>query len=229
MPKASPGQPYGFDLVNAVHGQERKTMARFICARCESNYLDVPVTTGQRLAPIGLARSAERKGWDADPVRRSHTRCPDCKARRLDNDVDAELKKVEAKMATSAPALLNGSATIVPVRDPTADERAEIRRLLEKNFDEGLGCYLAGYSDQRVAEEVNVPRVVVERLRDTAYGPIRVSPEMLAARKEVEELAQQIATLQDDATQWAQSFGEELDKLRMRLSQVRVLVGTKSA
>lgn len=232
---AAPGQPYGFDLVNLERGSDgnRRTVARFICAKCLTNMLDMSVTTGRRINPIALTQQAERKGWLADPVRRARVRCPDCQTKG-GNDVDAALKTVEAKMATSVPALLSsspapviGSASIVPVRDPTPDQRAQLRRLLEKHFDEGLGCYLGGYSDQKIAEEANLPRVVVERLRDAAYGPIRTSPEMLAARKELDEVTAKIATLQDDAIQWAQQFGEELERLQERVTQTRATLGVK--
>lgn len=225
MPRPAPGQPTGYDLVNTSHDGERRTVARFVCFKCSANMLDLSVQTGARLNPSLLVQRAERRGWSADPVRRARVVCPDCKGSHGSTDVDAELHKFEAKMAIPAPVLMEqSSAAVVPVRDPTADQRAEIRRLLEAHFDEGLGAYLGEYSDQRIAEETNVPRVVVERLRDAAYGPIRMSAAMVAARKELDELKAKASALQDDALQWMQSFCDELDKLRARVSEVRASI-----
>lgn len=230
MARPVPGAPLGFDLVNLMQNGERRTVARFVCYRCKAKSLDLSVVSGQRLNPSLLAQSAERKGWDADSVRKARVICPDCKANPLQNDVESELRKIEGRMATSPTALIPAaSAPVVPVREPTADQRSVIRRLLEKHFDEGMGCYLDGYSDQRIAEEIGMPRIVVERLRDAAYGPIRISPETLAARKELDDLMGKLVVLQDDATQWAQQFGEELERVRKQVNELRARVGVKQS
>jgi len=67
-----------------------------------------------------------------------------------------------------------------------------LRGLLDRHFDAYDAMYLAGLSDQALAERVNVPRVVVERMREAAYGPIRVSPEMVAIRTDAEKLSADI-------------------------------------
>ena len=60
-----------------------------------------------------------------------------------------------------------------------------MRALLEKHFDDDRGAYLAGVSDQSLAEIANVPRLWVERIRETAFGPIRVSPEAQQIRADI--------------------------------------------
>jgi hypothetical protein len=224
------GQPMGFDLVSTGRGQDRRTVARFICFKCEKAFIDLSVISGVRLNPTLLAQSAERHGWDADSVRRARVVCPDCKTGRT-NDVASELRKMEVRMATAPTALLIGSASapVSAVREPTADQRVVIRHLLEKHFDEGRGCYLDGYNDQRIAEDTGLARIVVERLRDAAYGPIRVTAEVLAARKELDDMLAKLATLQDDAVQWAQQFGEELDRMRERVRQLQTAMAGKAA
>ena len=67
----------------------------------------------------------------------------------------------------------------------TPDERVAIRSHLDKHFDDGVGAYLDGMSDQRIAETVGVPRAAVERLREAAYGPIRVDPVIVALREKI--------------------------------------------
>lgn len=228
MTNPAPGQPNGFELVPVEVNGERRSAARFVCCKCRTNYLDLPIQSGARINATALSVRAERKGWDADPVRKGRVICPDCK-KPLPNDVASELRKVEGRMATSPTALAIGNTPTpaVPIREPTPDQRAGIRHLLEKHFDEGRGHYVDEWSDQRIAEKLNVPRVVVERLRDAAYGPIRVTSETLAAQKQIIELSVKVEALAEDAFQWAQTFGEDLDRVRKTLNELRVQLGMK--
>ena len=77
------------------------------------------------------------------------------------------------------------SPRVIELRAPTPDQRAAIRGLLEKHFDDGEGAYADGQSDQTIAEAVNVPRLVVEQIREVGYGSIRVNPELVALLREV--------------------------------------------
>lgn len=97
------------------------------------------------------------------------------------------------------------AGTVVPVTQPTAEQRLKIRSQLDKSFDDGVGRYLDGLSDQKIAEAVNVPRIVVEQIRETAYGPIRVNP--VAA-----ELRDAVAAL-------ATEFAGKLEELRKRIDR----------
>jgi len=92
--------------------------------------------------------------------------------------------------------------TAVTPRTLTDSERLKIRTLLDSHFDDAKGRYLDGYSDQRIAAEVNVPRIHVETIREAGWGPIRLDPEVAAiaeelrkAREEVEALSQRIGML----------------------------------
>jgi hypothetical protein len=73
-----------------------------------------------------------------------------------------------------------------PLRSLSVDERAKVRRAIETHFDDGIGQYLDGKSDQSIGDSLNVPRKWVEMIREAAYGPIRVTPQMLTLRREVE-------------------------------------------
>ena len=47
-------------------------------------------------------------------------------------------------------------------REPMPEQRSKIRELLDKFFDDELGAYAAGYTDQRIAQEAgDLPKVVV--------------------------------------------------------------------
>jgi len=92
----------------------------------------------------------------------------------------------------SLPAASSPPPPPISVREPTPGQRSMLRGLLDRHFDADDGMYLDGLSDQALAERVNVPRVVVERMREAAYGPIRVSPEMVAIRTDAEKLSADI-------------------------------------
>lgn len=82
-------------------------------------------------------------------------------------------------------------------RDPTQQERIKIRQLLDHRFDDEAGCWLDGYSDQKAGEELDLPWSMVTRIREAAYGPIRVDPEVAALRAELVQIGRELATLQE--------------------------------
>jgi hypothetical protein len=77
----------------------------------------------------------------------------------------------------------------------TTAQRLRIRSLLDKHFDDEAGCYLDGYSDQRIGAEVDVPWALVTKVREAAYGPIRVDPEIAALRAEIAQARRQVEAL----------------------------------
>jgi hypothetical protein len=93
--------------------------------------------------------------------------------------------------------------TIAPIKpavpNPTAtsDQRMRVWGYLDKHFDDSAGLYLDGMSDQKIAEAVKVPRIIVERMREAAYGPIRINPEIVALRNELTQMQRSIASEQN--------------------------------
>ncbi|EME69899.1 hypothetical protein H261_10859 [Paramagnetospirillum caucaseum] len=81
------------------------------------------------------------------------------------------------------------------VRPATPDERMRIRHKLDGVFDDAKGMYLDGYSDQRVAEELKLPRKMIEQIREAAYGPIRTDPEIEQLRTDITSLVSQASAL----------------------------------
>ena len=109
---------------------------------------------------------------------------------------------------------------IAPIREITAAQKQRIRALLDKHFDDSAGAYLDAMSDQKVAEAVGVPRVHVETLREAAYGPIRVTPEMAEARAELEAVRKLLA---DEAARMA-----EIEK-RLAAAEAKLSAAAKAA
>jgi len=94
-----------------------------------------------------------------------------------------------APMIRAAAPSSAGSPTITAeLREPTPAEKRAIRAALDANFDEDKGAYLTGWSDQRVGETCNLPWRMVEKLRESAYGPLRVDPVIVAVQAELAAL-----------------------------------------
>jgi hypothetical protein len=167
------------------------------------------------------AEQMRRRGWETDAYKRGANRCPSCiqakKAAR--NDINSELHKLEEQMAQPTPEN-EVNATPVPIRQPTADQRGSIRSLIEKHFDDDLGCWIGEWDDQKVAEIVNVPRVVVEHAREAAYGPIRISTEQLAIRAELAAFRTDLSNCQEATKGLLSEIAADLRKLNGRLEQL---------
>jgi hypothetical protein len=155
----------GFRLV----ADGKSTNVLFECSKC-SNTLKFPINGASTVVPELAANKAKDQGWKASAWAKSKTVCPSCQI-HAKNDPDSELKKVAALMAqTPVP-------TVTPLREPTVEQRVAIRSSLDKHFDDAQGMYLDNYDDEKIAAHVGVPRAVVERMREAAYGPIRISKE----------------------------------------------------
>ena len=107
---------------------------------------------------------------------------------------------------------------VVEIKDPTPDQRLKIRSALDKSFDDGAGAYLDDMSDDRIAEAVGVPRVVVSRIREAAYGPIKVDPEVVKLHREIDALKAELKA--------AASTIQGIDR---RLAEIGVRVGSRAA
>ncbi len=205
-----PGRP--FVVVNRMRDGRPLPAVRFVCASCEAK-LEFAVG-GQAINPEAVVKKAADRGWEVKP-RSERATCPRCVAERRERakgDSPTPPPAHAAPVRFSIP--VGHSEKVIPMQSkpstPTAvtprpltdGERLKIRTLLDSHFDDAKGRYLDGYSDQRIAAEVNVPRIHVETIREAGWGPIRVDPEVAAiteelrkAREEVEALSQRIAAL----------------------------------
>lgn len=212
----------GFQVVN----NGARVTARFACTRC-SAVVDYAVSG--KLNPEMMAKRAERDGWRANPWRASGTLCPQCAARRYTNDPDSELKKVvpmakppvptPAPTPTASAPAPAAATTLTVVRDPTSEQRSAIRGQLDKHFDEGLGAYAGDMNDQRIAELVGVPRVVVEKIREAAYGPLRMTPEVVALRNELASLRSELSALTETVAELNAKVKTSSSKLELFLKR----------
>ena len=175
----SPRVPTSFTREKHAVAGRPMSFARFSCHKCPAT-LDIPEAGTAAVQPGVYARRARERGWLADDRHPASVVCPACQ-KKPPHDPDSELKKV----------LMNGTAhTNVtplspPMRELTSDDRAKIRGALEAHFDDGIGAYHDDWSDEKIATSLNVPRAWVERMREAAFGPIRLDPVMAGLRAEM--------------------------------------------
>jgi hypothetical protein len=211
-------------------------IARFQCD-CRATH-EVPIRSGSAAMPASIIKVAERAGWELSPAERL-VRCPTCAKRNRTPLVLAEaLKRAGVNGAAPAPAAepppaikpiledTNVSLKSVPPaiaqlalpREATTAERGKIRGLLDANFDDATGAYLAGYSDQRIADEVKVPRAIVTRIREVGYGAIKQDPELAAVRAELAKIRAEGEALVEHHTR-------ALDDLRAKIAAAEARLG----
>lgn len=118
-------------------------------------------------SPDLMVRNMRRQGWIIDwgrtPV------CPACQQQQ---------KEQQRTMTT------NKTASLGP--DPKIARR--IYALLDDHFDEPRRVYKAGWSDERIAKEIDTSVQIVERIRREAYGELAEDPVVTALREDIELL-----------------------------------------
>lgn len=238
MPSTHNGQYPGFAIAHAVDGAGKHyPVARFACNSgvpgCTQT-LDRTIKSGE-MNPEMIAKWARRRGWVVISGRPGHVTCPDCaSANPLDKALEDFIsrttgdenmaKPIQTTTTASPPEVTPEVTQISPLRtlhSLSTEQRIQIRHLLEKNFDEELGYYVGGYSDEKIAEELGIPRVLVERAREYAYGPIKVTQAQLDARRRFEELTTRIATLEEFGREFVAQYSRDVMDLRKELDMLK--------
>lgn len=74
----------------------------------------------------------------------------------------------------------------------TGAETRQVSALLEEHFDEKKGAYDDKWDDQVVADQVNVPRASVAKLRIEGWGAIKSFPDIEALKSDAVEMRKMI-------------------------------------
>lgn len=198
-------QSLGFEFVSGVRGEDHQSMARFACTTCDAALL-INLRRGMNRSPDHIARMARVRGWAADAQLAQKARCPTClkppRKRRDTKERPMTITPIKGPSLVAKPP----GAVVVPT-EPTPDQRMKIRGFLDKHFDDAAGVYLDGVSDHKIAEQVGVARRVVETMRETAYGPIRVAPEIM-------ELRNELANARNQIEQFGTVVSQALDRIK---------------
>lgn len=234
----------GFRLVSVQRGDDKKfaTYARFQCVVCAAEH-NTLVKTGAPLNSELIAQHARNAGWDVNPWKANHCWCPACRARGGSAKATTIAQAIKGDPAPPPP---EPPPTPSPEQEPTmakpptspaplapldAQQRQRIRALLDKHFDDSVGAYLDGMSDHALAEILNLPRLHIEQMREAAYGPLRISPEMQTLQRDLDRLRQDVAALRASIDSTARDLADDCTRALDRLAEMtrRVAAATGGA
>lgn len=208
-----------------INGTWRE-VAHFTCARCGGHADLRLVGAGNSWNPEATVKLAVEDGWDAS-LNSTRAECPRCVGARKTRAAGESPGPKRGRFYERAMAAVEKSTSAEVIQMSTAlkplssEQRLRIRALLDKHFDDGAGRYLDGYSDHRIATELDLPRLHVETIREAAYGAIRVPPEMEAAERAVKVLESKLPDAQrlcDQIQQLLTAARESVDAARKALA-----------
>lgn len=108
------------------------------------------------------------------------------------------------------------SASLTPPRTPTPADRRRIFKAIEDAYDTAHSCYCDPITDQSIADELKVPWAWVSEQREMNFGPAGPAPEIVAARKEAENLRGQVSAVEKVLYEQV----DKLDKLNVALAKL---------
>lgn len=160
--------------------------AGVMIARCGTcgEFEQISLGTRGRFPPDITARKFEARGWDCSDGRRGRDLCPECNPANKKKEKEKDMTKVTLSVVpTAPPALVEPVQAIqaVLVEPPPAmtrdDKRIIFAKLNDVYLNETAG-YSAGWTDQRIADDLSVPRAWVSGIRDENFGPEAANEEI---------------------------------------------------
>lgn len=178
----------------------RRKLPTIHCSEC--NQVEHFASNGvKRPPPEAAAQHFRKLGWRVGGGPRADV-CPAClaKKRGLATEIvsrltDAPSEANEPQAVTSPVPPARPSPSELPPRTMSfADRRLVMIKLEEVYMDERQG-YVAPWSDQRVADDLNVPRAWVKELREQNFGPVDGSSELDEIRAALDALREEFRAL----------------------------------
>lgn len=228
-----------FEHTLLPHGGDGKRVRAVIvrCGKCGTGE-PMPINTmangGSQTDEVEwkyIARRMERKNWEIGRRRQDH-RCPRClnviKLASADapppTPAKGNLKLVrDVLMSTAKTPPQPAPATATEPRAMTRDDRRIIfEKLNEVYLDEKRG-YSDGWSDEKVATHLGVPRAWVSTIRDENFGEEITSEATRTAIKEARVLLVAISKYRSviaDAVKELQPLYERADKIERTLAEI---------
>jgi hypothetical protein len=213
--KPNPAKAFEWSLV--PHGDDGRRV-RGIIAHCGAysctTTVAVPVNTqsngtGQDAEAEYkfISRKLERMGWQIGKVRYQH-RCPKCiSILKFDNKVEA---KAEAQKGAPMQVVEN---TRVMSRE---DRRIIFDKLNQVYLDDKVG-YSVGWTDEKVASDLGVPRAWVRVLREENFGDEIANEDIHKTVNEARALLSEMQLLKPDVAQWLSL----LNKVEKSLAEIQ--------
>lgn len=169
--------------------------------------------------PEAAAQHFRKLGWRVGGGPRAD-QCPQCQAKRQNKPKTS----VPAPVAPLVPPPPPSPSELPPRTMTYADRRLVMIKIEEVYMDEHAG-YVAPWSDQKVADDLNVPRAWVTELREQNFGPAEGDgAELRALRAEIaglrEEVAVAFAKARIDAEAAEKRVNAVLDKAQAEIAAI---------
>jgi AraC-like DNA-binding protein len=211
-----------------MHGEQRVRGVVVSCGSCE-------VTESLRVNNFGghssseeateirfVARKLESQGWHFGRTSADH-RCPQCFTIAKQNAArNASEKRAREKdeMQQSPHNGINGSASSRPM---TRDDRRIIFEKLNEVYVSDKVGYGDGWTDEKVAADLGVPRAWVKLLRDENFGDEMANDDIRARIKEAADILAQIKAhrpVLDNAVGEMRKLQTSADKIEKSLAEI---------
>ncbi|WP_157223333.1 hypothetical protein [Rhodovulum sp. PH10] len=220
-----------------VDGDGRRTSgAKIVCARCSRSLVvarphlknNAGYSDGKEIA--FLTKRYQRAGWLVGRLA-MHDRCPDCQKE----------SKAMAGKDTPNLAIVAGPASRQPVETAPVmtaavpagtsprqmsreDRRLVFSRLDEVYLDEERG-YGVGWTDQKVADDLGVPRAWVVTIREENFGGAGGNEEIAAQVAEAEALVKRASEAAAECDRRATEIRREAAAIDSMVRTIRKAIG----
>lgn len=182
-----------FQTIQRAEGGRLQPFARFVCASCQAHFETKFPYAGKRDGKILIER-AERLGWE---IKGNRLRCPSCAVAHA-TPKRSYLAEARQALAAREESKIMAVSPLPTARSPSAEQRQRIRALLDANFDDAKGRYLDGFNDQKIADDLSVPRIFVEQIREAAYGPVRIGADAEKLERDIKAALEKLAGMEKE-------------------------------
>lgn len=182
---------HGISCATEIHDGKPMRMASVICST-PTCHTKQPRSHSPGAASHHLIKELGQKGW-AETKR--GWLCPSCSHRQRSLPASPLTPKEKSMPAP------NAAAPVAPM--PSVQQMVAVADKLEGVFKDGR--YESGWSDDRIAEALSIPRVIVAKVRDEhpLFGPLKSNPAIDAIKSDIAAVktlfAEQIGDLEKRA------------------------------
>lgn len=168
------------EVMLQAEGAQRRTALEIRCSRCPRTS-HVVKNGGVHVPTEVAANRFTDRGWEvANRASAGKDLCPECKKKPAPVatlTVVEETAQIEPvievePMPTNAPVPAATKPTLVdPPRDPSVAQRRQILDKLEETYNVEEKAYKGDWTDQKIAQKLEMPRAWITSVRDQFFGP----------------------------------------------------------
>lgn len=177
-----------FEIKNKPYGENNgwRKNALVHCHKCgQDTFLPVQASGGGMMPDEVIHKRFMEAGW-ALSKNGGQDVCPEC-VKNVRASLPHREPANEPKVKTPEHIRIATGHVVDAPKEMGRDERRIIYAKLEDTYADEKTGYTKGWSDHRVAQDLGVPRVWIEKVRSEMFGSIATDPDTQAFLGEVEE------------------------------------------